>query len=175
MSAHARRYFERPPRYVLNASDNSMMRFRDSEPNGLPVNANVVDVSATGMAFVMEGPEIPYLHETLKVEFTIPGKQQIACFANVVRIDLVKKWHPDRGEEFATKVALKFQELPFVYQRALQKSLDDRVHPEEDFDDAGERSLITRTLHFSIATVALLMLFLTMQVAPVRFLSIFLK
>jgi hypothetical protein len=172
---HARRYLERPPRYVLNPLDQSMMRFKENEPGGIAVRARVVNISETGLSFEMSGPDLPYVDEILKIEFTIPGQRQIACFANVVRIEPRKAWHPLHGERFTMKIGLRFHELPDLYKRALKKSLDERVAREEEFDDAGEISMVTRAIHFSLATAGLLMLFVTMQVAPVQLIETLFK
>lgn len=148
------------------------MRFKENEAGGIAIRARVMNISETGLAFEMVGPDLPYIDELLKIEFTVPGQRQIACFANVVRIEPRKSWHPLHGERQTMKVAVHFHGLPDLYKKALQKSLNERVAHEDDFDDAGEISMVTRAIHFSLATAGLLMLFVTMQVAPTQLLEL---
>lgn len=184
MTAHARLYFERAPRYVLHPLDHSMMRFKGLNPDfdsivagDEPVSAKVVNLSESGLSFLMSGPELPEVDEVIMVEFTIPGRKQIACYANVVRIDRQLKtqsdWQPESSEDSVVRIAISFHKMPSPFKRALHASLKERVAPEEDFDDAADLSRTQRGFHFAFATVGLVMLFQTFQIPPHRLLQLF--
>lgn len=151
------------------------MRFKNGATIGAPITAKVVDVSETGLSFSVKGDEFPDLQETLMIEFTIPGKKQIACYATVVRLDAQTSWSPEHGDLDVVKVALTFDKMPAVYREALRTSLRERVLPEDDFDDAAEVSLLKRGLNLALATAGVLTLFQTLQVPPARLIELLSK
>lgn len=145
-----------------------MMRFKSENPDGTALTAKVVNVSETGLSFTMNSDEFPEVEEVLMIEFTVPGKKQIACFASVVRIEPQDDWHPSHGETSLVRIALTFLQMPAPYKRALKESLKERVSPEDDFDEAGEMNLAQRGFRLGIATLGLVMLLQTMQIPPQR-------
>lgn len=138
MSA-ARQYHTRTPRYVLKAEDESLMRFAGMETKGIAYRARVRDLSATGFAFVVGGAEPPEEGEVLKIEFTVPGRGQIACFATVIRVDRREDWDPEIGTREQTLVACQYRNLPSLHARSIELSLKSRTSSEGEYDWESDR------------------------------------
>jgi hypothetical protein len=133
----AARYFQRSPRYVLRPGDRSLMRYAGMETKGDATPARVRDLSATGLSFVVDGDNVPFENELLKVEFNIPGdkagkNQQVAWFATVMRVETRNDWDPQLGDQTFTLIALRFRPLPRALHNAIEKSLNGRITPDEE-------------------------------------------
>lgn len=129
-SAH--RYHTRSPRYLLRPEDRSLMRFAGMETRGSSVTTQVQDLSETGLSFTIHGELTPHEGDMLKVEFTVPDRNQIACFATVVRVEERKEWDPTLGPLSYNLVAIQFRNLPAAHHRALQAGLRARTDNETD-------------------------------------------
>lgn len=135
MSSAASQYRPRSPRYVLRADDHTLMRFAGMETRGITMQAQVVDLSETGLSFsIGTQSDAPEEGDMLKVEFTVPGRRQIACFATVVRVQTHSEWDPVLGSRSYRTVALQFRHLPKPHLRALQVGLSEKVIPESSFE-----------------------------------------
>ena len=153
MSASARQYHTRIPRYVLKTEDESLMRFAGMETKGSATHARVRDLSENGVAFTL-GAEVTIDEgDVLKIEFTIPGRSQIACFATVIRIDKIQEWDPDLGPRESLLIACKFRSLPTLHARALAGGLKNRVQPESESLWESEKQ--RHTLAFAALSVSL--------------------
>jgi PilZ domain len=128
----AARYFQRSPRYVLRPGDRSLMRYAGMESKGDATPARVRDLSSTGLSFIVEGENVPFENELLKVEFNIPGDKQVAWFATVMRVETRSEWDPSLGDQTFTLIALRFRPLPPQFQNAIEKSLSGRISPDEE-------------------------------------------
>ena len=128
----AARYYQRAPRYVFRPNDKSIMRFAGMDSRGLSSHANVNDLSATGLSFLVDGPIIPMEGDLLKIEFGVPGRKQIAWFATVVRVESRTDWNPELGDRSRTLVAIRFRQLPVPFQKAIQKSISGRLSGDEE-------------------------------------------
>lgn len=126
----AQRYHVRSPRYVLMADDLRLMRFAPMQTKGVIYSTQVSDLSETGLAFTLEAHEAPEEGDMLKIEFTVPGRKQIACFATVVRVDRMTDWSPDFGDRNYRLIGLQFRNLPEAHRRALRLGLEGRASEE---------------------------------------------
>ncbi len=89
----------------------------------------MLNLSQSGVAFMVDHGHHPHLGEFVKVEIPIPGGEQIAWWGKVVRIE---EYEPSywsfRKDPFHDKpriiVGLKFEELPDAHGRALQKGIE---------------------------------------------------
>jgi hypothetical protein len=140
MSSSAEQYHSRAPRYILNPTDQSMMRVAPMRTRGQAIPTRLLDVSESGLSFMvradspnasaselatadLRASELPDEGEMIKIEFTVPKRKQIACFATVIRVETVEEWHPDFGQITFSKIAIQFRNLPSAYKLHLQKSL----------------------------------------------------
>ena len=132
----AARYYQRSPRYVFRPDDKSLMRFAGMDTKNVAAQANVRDLSETGLSFTIEGDSAPFENELLKIEFAVPGEgpkgRQIAWFATVVRVETRSNWNPETGDQKETLIALRFRQLPPPFQKAIQDSLGGKTNEEEN-------------------------------------------
>lgn len=137
MSA-ARHFIPRPPRYVFQASDSSLVRFAAMETRGLSAKAVIRDLSESGLSFTLPITEhvdtLPEEGAPLKVEFPIPGRTQIACFATVTRVEQRTEWVPEWGDRGYHLIALQFRHLPTLHLRAIKSGLEGRGNEEPELD-----------------------------------------
>lgn len=168
MSA-AQRYFPRSPRYVFRAEDQTLMRYAAMETRGTACSTKVLNLSESGLLFAMKEGEAPEEGDVLKIEFPIPGRRQIACFATVVRVDATDEWHPDFGESRAVVVGLQFRHLPDGHRRALKNGLQGKTEPEELFDwrEARNKQLMT----FAGLSLALIVTMMVLSTPPERWIA----
>lgn len=158
MSA-AQRYHVRAPRYVLSTEDHRLMRFAAMETRGVSVTTELRNLSESGLAFTLPANEPhPDEGDMLKIEFTVPGHKQIACFATVVRVEESSEWDPNLGFQGQKIIGLQFRNLPEPFRRALRTNLEGRATSEETTEGASELNAL-RAKHFrafAISSVAML-------------------
>lgn len=134
MSDGVRKFIPRAPRYVLRPNDRHIVRYStEGDRSMVSVNRTVlVNISETGAAIEMDLNSCPHLGEVLKVELPIPGGDQVAWFARVVRTQLKKQnwWAKGENEPEKVVVALKFEDLPDGHRRSIRKGLDERFLEE---------------------------------------------
>jgi hypothetical protein len=131
MGEIVRKFITRPARYVLRPEDRSIMRFSLLQQHGeAAVHETVMlNLSETGVAFLMDPGRHPKVGENIKVEIPIPGGEQIAWFGRVVRVQeyTVSRWAV-RKDPFHNKpkviVGLRFERLPEAHSRALRRGLE---------------------------------------------------
>lgn len=156
----ARQYLQRPPRYVFQAGDSSLVRFAPMETRGISARAIIRDLSESGLSFTLPITEplesLPDEGAPLKVEFPIPGRDQIACFATVMRVEQRSEWVPEWGHRGYHLVALQFRHLPTLHLRAIQHGLQGRVDEESDFKTLKRPHLLAFTALCGALAVAML-------------------
>ncbi len=81
------RYHARLPRYVLNATDNSLIRYSGAARYAWEENTEIQNISLTGLSFTAPQDIKPQLGEVIRIEFSVPGSEQMACHALVTRIE----------------------------------------------------------------------------------------
>lgn len=132
MSNPTRKMIPRAPRYVLGPSDDNLMRFAFMETQGrsAALKTTLVNLSETGLAFLIDPVLAPDLDEIIKIELPIPGAQQIAWFGKVVRIEeqeplqwwFLKARAPE--ERPSALVAIRFEELPSAQRTLIRQGLE---------------------------------------------------
>lgn len=142
MSA-AHTYTQRSPRYVFQAQDGTLVRFAAMQTKGIASRAVIRDLSESGLSFTVPITETSLPDEgfPLKVEFPVPGRGTIACFATVTRVEQREEWVPEWGSRGYHLIALQFRHLPTPHLRAIQKGLQGRVSDEREINlDSVRRS-----------------------------------
>lgn len=123
------KYIQRPPRYVLQTEEKTLVRFAGPQRDPWEEGTEIFDISLTGLAFLAPSELSPTLNEIIKVEFQEPGGKQLACLARVVRLEqrrddvLVACEFDDRftAQKFILSRSLKSK---FVEQRKRERSLN---------------------------------------------------
>lgn len=131
MAERIRRFVPRAFRYVLRPQDKNAMRFSLNDPHG-PSAINqtlLVNLSESGVAFLVSPDTRVQMHERMKVEIPVPGGEQIAWWGTVVRL---QEYEPRAwmfgGDPFRDDpkilVAVRFDDLPEGHTRAIRKGLE---------------------------------------------------
>ena len=124
-----RQFKNRSFRYVLRTADNADMRFSLQSTQGAAgiEKTRLIDLSETGMSFLLGPTADVVVNERIKVEIPVPAGEQIAWWARVVRIE---QYQPrgssfdEFGEEPPIKVAVRFETLPEAHARAIRQGLE---------------------------------------------------
>ncbi len=129
MGSRAVKFAPRAPRYTLRPQDNSYMRFAPNNDNGHSYTTRFIDMSLTGLAFIVDREHAPRLSDLIKVEIPIEKDVTIAWWARVVRVEeyAPHKWYLKARrmqEEHQVLVALIFHELPPRHTRIIREVLD---------------------------------------------------
>lgn len=132
MGEKVRRFIARSARYVLRPEDRNSMRFsllKHTGQGGIEETI-MLNLSESGVAFLVEAGMQPKIGEGVKVEIPIPNGEQIAWFGRVVRVQEYRtsKWSFRRQDDFSEKpkvlVALKFQPMPEGHGRTIRRGLE---------------------------------------------------
>jgi hypothetical protein len=135
MSDALRKFIPRAPRYVLRPNDRHIVRYStEGDRSMVSINRTVLlNISESGVAIEMDLNSCPHLGERLMIELPVPGGDQIAWYARVVRTQLKKQnwWaHHAENEPEKVVVALKFEDLPQGHRKAIRRGLDERFIEE---------------------------------------------
>lgn len=118
------RYHARSPRYILNTEDESLIRVAGPHKMPWEEDTEIKNVSLTGLAFTAPDDLCPVLGEVIKIQFLVPGSQQMACHAIVTRLE------PERNNKIL--VAVHFYKLEMAHRIVLAQGLSRKVKNEEN-------------------------------------------
>lgn len=126
-----RRFINRAPRYILASSDNQTLRFVTVKNPSRALQTQLINVSESGLGFIIDLGSAPQLGESIKMEFAIPGGEQIAWFGKVVRLEeqAAGPWwseHLHAHEPIKAVVGIQFQALPDVHRHAIRSHLHEK-------------------------------------------------
>ena len=130
MPNQAKQFVQRAPRYILRPQDRADMRFSLEHTSGKGgiENTLLINLSESGVAFIMNRVHAPRIGDRIKVEVPIPQGERIAWWGNVVRTTLFEPsgWFKNDGFEGDPRVivAIRFDELPEPHSRALRRGLN---------------------------------------------------
>lgn len=166
------RWNSRPPRFVYDAEGRRLMRYAPMRAQGSAFVVEALDISTTGLSFALapslahQATGAPEEGDTIKIEFAPPGRDAIACFATVVRVDEVGEWDLERGDVKRTKVAVKFRNLPSAHERALKLALDPLVGAKEKDESLSGASMPLRDYVILAGALVVLAMALGALAAP---------
>ncbi|MFZ3229789.1 MAG: PilZ domain-containing protein [Pseudobdellovibrio sp.] len=120
MTSALPKYHERSSRYTLNTQDNCLVRYSGSERWPWEEKTEVQNISLTGLSFVAPNDLSPILGEIIKIQFAVPGGQQMACYAIVIRID--------PKNEFDNLIAVHFYKLDRLQRLNLLQGLTQKIN-----------------------------------------------
>lgn len=128
MGQRLRKFVARAPRYVLRTGDSQFLRFAPEDGPDHVYTTRFVNVSETGIAFLVDRDLAPHLGDVIKLEFTVPGNGQIAWFARVVRMEEFESggWKPRHRRSDEILVGVHFLDLPEGHRRDIRKGLEDQ-------------------------------------------------
>lgn len=128
----ARSFIPRAPRYVLRPEDNQMIRYALPNEKHNPFTTKFINISQTGLAFIVSQQALsngfPFVGESIKVEVPVPGAEQFAWWAKIIRIEEYENpWKRFESDAFWNEnlvmVAVRFDNLPQGHAEILQAGL----------------------------------------------------
>lgn len=102
--------------------------YRDNEPGNIH-DTLLLNLSETGLAFLVKPGFEPNLGDRIKVEIPIPNGDQMAWFARVVRVQeyQTSRWALRKNPETVQKqilVGLTFEALPVGHSKSLRHGIE---------------------------------------------------
>lgn len=149
------RYVARRPRYILQPHDNTLVRVAGPQQTPWEEGTEILNVSLSGLAFTAPSDLAPILGEIIKIQFAVPGRQDMACLALVIRM---QKQGPS-----TMLVAVKFLKLEMPQRLALAQALAKKLKDQSDLSVSENRAswLESKKTRLLLSTgFALLWLFL---------------
>ena len=138
-SNNATRFVNRSPRYTLNAEDRKLIRYTRGPRKQKNIATEIINVSETGLAFIVDASMSPKRGEKIAVEFEVPGAQKMACYGHVIRVEEIKKQgvtvlHPK------VMVAVNFVHLFESHEDNLAEGLKKRFGKIDDENNQASKS-----------------------------------
>jgi hypothetical protein len=129
MGNSVRKFVARAPRYALRPSDNHLMRFAHEGEIGQIFTTRIYDISQSGLSFITDRENAPFIQERIKVELPLEGNEQIAWWGRVVRIEeyASHKWYMKEenfNQDRQVLVAVSFEGLPLPHVRRINATLE---------------------------------------------------
>ncbi|MBC7740979.1 MAG: PilZ domain-containing protein [Bdellovibrionaceae bacterium] len=123
MTTSLARYHARAPRYILDTVDNNLIRLSGAERRSWEEATEIKDISLTGLSFTAPADLSPQLGEMVKIQFSVPGSEQMACYAVTIRIE--------RTSSYENLIGVHFFKLDRVQRLNLVQGLSARIqyHP----------------------------------------------
>jgi hypothetical protein len=132
MTTSLARYHARAPRYILDTEDNSLIRLSGAEQLAWEENTELRDVSLTGLSFTAPQDLSPQIGEVIKIQFSVPGSQQMACFAVVIRIEKL--------DSFENQIGVHFYKLDRTQRLNIVQGLAQKVTKKDKTEPAPATS-----------------------------------
>lgn len=157
MSGSLARYHARSPRYILDTQDNSLIRFSGAERLPWEEKTELRNVSLTGLSFVCANDLSPQLGEIIKIQFSVPGSETMACYAIVIRIAA--------EDNYSNEIAVHFYKLDRLQRINLVQGLAVKMDAKKfnSSDDinrkAGDHFFYLTLMFFSLLSWLVLMNF----------------
>lgn len=143
MSGSLARYHARSPRYILDTQDNNLIRYSGAERLPWEEKTELRNISLTGLSFVCARDLSPQLGEIIKIQFSVPGSETMACYAIVIRIA------PD--EPYSNEIAVHFYKLDRMQRINLVQGLALKVDTQNySSDPKNSRKLSDHFFYLTI-------------------------
>jgi len=166
-----RKFQPRAFRYVLRPQDKHVMRFSLQEsqgPQGIE-QTPLINLSETGVAFLVNPDTDIKLGDAIKVEIPVPESEQIAWWGRVVRVQEYEpqSWifarDPFRDEPKVI-VGVRFEDMPDGHTRAIRKGIEQsfmRAMREQQYRNwLYYRTLALQNIGKAVLAVALTIAFI---------------
>ncbi len=103
--------YPRAPRYIIEIGDHQVVRFAQKPTGSKTMHTRIIDLSESGMAFLAPYLTAPQKDEMIKVEFTAPNTDSMACFAKVVRVQIHRTYNKHHEPQSFKLIAVEFKDL----------------------------------------------------------------
>lgn len=124
MNAVLNRYYQRSPRYTLLPQDQCLIRVAGPKQTPWEEGTEIYNISKTGLCFTAPEILLPNMNESIRIQFDVPGSEQMACYAKVVRIEKVT--------QDVSMVGVEFDSLTPAQQWNISRGLSKKKNFNED-------------------------------------------
>ncbi len=103
------------------------------------------DISLTGLSFTAPSDLSPQLGEIIKIQFSVPGSEQMACYAVVIRIDGLN--------EYENLIGVHFYKLDRIQRLNLVQGLAHKIqkrNEEKEFERSPVQMVAALGLVFTV-------------------------
>lgn len=127
MTGSLARYHSRSPRYILDTFDNNLIRLSGAEKLTWEEKTTLKNISLTGLSFTAPRDLSPQLGEIIKIQFQVPGSEMMACYALIIRIEVL--------DESDNDIAVHFYKLDRVQRINLVQGLAEKMTADKKTTD----------------------------------------
>ncbi len=139
MTGSLARYHARQPRYILNATDNNLIRYSGAERYSWEEKTELKNISLTGLTFSAPIDIKPQLGEVIKIQFQVPGSEAMACHAIVTRIEHINSYD--------CEVAIHFYKLERLQRINLVQGLTIKNSSEPSKEKVSDDGNFRQTMN----------------------------
>ena len=133
--------FPRAPRYEIEAGDDPVLRFAHKPKGSKPMHTRIVNLSESGMAFLVPFNSAPAEEQEIKLEFNAPNCPSIACFAIVRRVQIHRTYNGRREPQMFKLVAVEFKNLHPKQRQILSQGLTEQFRNKQIEYERNQRWL----------------------------------
>lgn len=126
-------YVARSPRYILQPHDNTLIRVAGPHQVPWEEGTSIQNVSLSGLAFTAPADLCPIIGEIIKIQFEVPGREQMACLAMVIRLQKI--------QNSQMLVAVKFVKVEMPQRLLIAQSLASKLKEQIESEEASSREL----------------------------------
>lgn len=161
MNSSLARYHSRAPRYILQPQDNTLVRVAGPQQTPWEEGTEIKNISLSGLVFTAPAELCPIVGEFIKIQFQVPGQQQMACFGLVSRLEGHGKSEMLVGAQFYKL------EMPhrIALLQGLAQRLKDQIQQEAKFESRADRIEIIKQLGKNKKALLFMATFLIMWMA----------
>ncbi|MCB0421665.1 MAG: PilZ domain-containing protein [Bdellovibrionales bacterium] len=131
--SQAKKFYHRSPRYTIQPKDEKFLRFVHKNEKNRSYTTQILNISATGLAFVVDQDCAPSIGDTIKVEFPV-GQERIAWWAQVARLERYSRqpwWqHPIGLQQIKAEPLIEDEILVGIFFKDLPEGHSDHIRKE---------------------------------------------
>lgn len=133
MTQSLAKYHARSPRYILQPQDNTLVRV--AGPSQIPweEGTEIKNISLSGLAFTARSDLCPMVGEFIKIQFQVPGAEEMACYGLVTRLEA--------QSSHEMLVGIQFYKLEMAHRIVLLQGLAQKLRDQIE----GQRQQEQRT------------------------------
>lgn len=137
MAEQAKKFVNRSPRYTIQEDEVNILRFAYKDDKSRTYSTRFIDLSQSGVAFIIQKDFAPNIGDILKIEVPLNDEKSFAWWAKVTRLEFYSPrmyWlDPSLFDEETLFVAVQFMGLPTGHAKMIHEEL------MQKFDHLTER------------------------------------
>lgn len=117
-------YLARSPRYILQPQDNTLIRVAGPKQVPWEEATEIKNISLTGLSFTAPTELCPLIGEMIKIQFEVPGGEQMAC------LGIVSRLQPTGTSEML--VGVHFHKLEIAHRVVLAQGIAKKLQEQQE-------------------------------------------